>query len=258
VQDVHATALVDPKARLGENVRIGPWSSVGPEVSLGDGVEVAPHVVVTGRTTVGARTKIFPFAAVGGEPQDKTFAGEATELVIGADNVIREHVTIHVGTPRGGGSTRVGDDNLIMNGCHVGHDCHIGSHGIFAAFTGLAGHVVVEDHVVLGAYTGVHQYARIGESVMAAANAKISKDCAPYSLIAGDRARLVGVNVVGLRRRGFPPETMRAIRQAFHVLFYSKLRFETALARVREEATESPEVQRLVAFLEKSERGFTR
>ncbi|MCC6642668.1 MAG: acyl-ACP--UDP-N-acetylglucosamine O-acyltransferase [Deltaproteobacteria bacterium] len=258
MQDVHAAALVDPRARLGEGVRVGPWSIVGPDVTLGDGVEIGPHVVVTGKTTIGPRTRLFPFAAVGGEPQDKSSAGEATELLIGADNVIREHVTIHAGTPRGGGATHVGDDNLIMNGSHIGHDCRVGSHCILAAFTGLAGHVVVEDHVVLGGYTGVHQFARIGESVMAAANAKVSKDCVPFSLIAGDRARLVGVNVVGLRRRGFDPETVRAIRQAFHVLFHSKLRFETALARVREEATGSPEVQRLVAFLEKSERGFTR
>lgn len=258
MQDVHATAVIDPKARLGAGVRIGAYSVIGPEVVLGDGVEVGSHVVVTGRTSIGARTKIFPFAAVGGEPQDRGFAGESTELVIGTDNVIREHVTIHVGTPRGGGCTRIGDDNLIMNGSHIGHDCRLGSHCIFAAFTGLAGHVVVEDHVVLGGYTGIHQYARVGESVMAAANAKVSKDCAPFSLIAGDRARLVGVNVVGLKRRGFPPETVRAIRQAFHVLFFSKLRFETALARVREEAGDGPEVRRLVAFLEKSERGFTR
>jgi UDP-N-acetylglucosamine acyltransferase len=256
--DLHATAIVEPKATLGRNVRVGAYSMVGPDVVLEDDVEVGAHVVVTGRTTVGPRTRIFPFAAIGGDPQDKTFAGESTELVIGADNVIREHVTIHVGTPRGGGSTRIGDDNLIMNSIHIGHDCRVGSHCIFAAFTGLAGHVVVEDYVVLGAYTGVHQYARVGESVMAAANAKISKDCAPFSLIAGDRARLVGVNTVGLKRRGFSAEVMREVRNAFHVLFFSKLRFETALARVRETAAGSAEVQRLIAFLEKSERGFTR
>jgi len=258
MQDVHATAIVDPAARLGADVSIGPWSVVGPDVVLEDGVQVASHVVVSGRTSIGPRTRLFPFSAVGGEPQDKSFAGEATELVIGADNVIREHVTIHVGTPKGGGCTRIGDDNLIMNGCHVGHDCRIGSHNIFAAFTGLAGHVVVEDHAVLAAYTGVHQFARIGESVMCAANAKISKDCAPFSLVAGDRARLAGVNVVGLRRRGFSAQTVREIRRAFHVLFFSKLRFETALARVREEGMAAPEVQRLITFLEKSERGFTR
>lgn len=256
--DVHATAIVDPKARLGENVRIGPWSMVGPDVVLEDGVEVGPHAVVTGRTTIGERTRIFPFAAIGGDPQDKSFQGEATELVIGCDNVIREHVTIHVGTKRGGGCTRVGDDNLIMNGSHIGHDCRVGSHCIFAAFTGLAGHVTVQDHVVLGAYVGVHQFVRIGESVMAAANAKVSKDCVPFSLVAGDRARLVGVNVVGLRRRAFPAEATQRIRHAFRVLFYSKLRFAPALARVREEAGVCAEVQRLVDFLDKSERGFTR
>lgn len=256
--EIHATAIVDPGARLGARVKVGPYSIVGRDVVLADDVALGPHVVVSGRTTVGARTRISPFAAVGGEPQDKSFAGEATELVIGCDNVIREHVTIHVGTPRGGGCTRIGDDNLIMNGAHVAHDCHVGSHCILAGYVGLAGHAVVEDHAVLGAYVGIHQFARVGESVMCAANSMVSKDCAPFSLIAGDRARLVGVNTVGLRRRGFSPEAMRDVRQAFHVLFFSKLRFETALARVRSELAGSPEVRRVVAFLEKSERGFTR
>lgn len=255
---VHPTAIVDPKARIGENVRIGAYATIGPDVVLGDDVEVAAHAVLSGRTTVGARTRIFSFAAVGGEPQDKAFAGDSTELVIGTDNVIREHVTIHVGTPKGGGCTRIGDDNLIMNSVHVAHDCRVGSHCILAGFTGLAGHAVIEDYAVLGGYVGIHQYARVGESVMCAANSMVSKDCAPFSLIAGDRARLIGVNVVGLRRRAFSAETTRSIRQAFHVLFFSKLRFEVALARVRAEAAECAEVQRLVAFLEKSERGITR
>ncbi len=255
---VHPTAVVDPRARLADDAEVGPFVLVGPDVELGSAAVVGAHAVVVGRTTIGARTRIFPFAAVGGDPQDRSFAGEPTRLEIGADNVIREHVTIHLGTPKGGGCTRIGDDNLIMNGAHVAHDCQIGSHTILASFTGLAGHVVVEDYAVLGAYTGVHQFSRVGESVMSAANAKLSQDAPPFSMVAGDRARLVGVNSVGLKRRGLSAETRESIKRAFHLIFFSKLRLEPALARVREELGDSPEVARLVAFLEKSERGFCR
>jgi UDP-N-acetylglucosamine acyltransferase len=255
---VHPTAVVDPRARLADDAEVGPFALVGPDVELGAAAVVGAHAVVVGRTTIGPRTRIFSFAAVGGDPQDRSFAGEPTRLEIGADNVIREHVTIHLGTPKGGGCTRIGDDNLIMNGAHVAHDCQIGSHTILASFTGLAGHVVVEDYAVLGAYTGVHQFSRVGESVMSAANAKLSQDAPPFSMVAGDRARLVGVNSVGLKRRGLSPDAREAIKRAFHLIFFSKLRLEPALARVREELGGSPEVARLVAFLEKSERGFCR
>lgn len=255
---VHPSAVVDPRARLAVDVEVGPFALVGPDVELGPGAVVGAHAVVVGRSTIGARTRIYPFAAVGGDPQDRSFAGEPTRLEIGSDNVIREHVTIHLGTPKGGGCTRLGDDNLIMNGVHVAHDCQIGSHTILASFTGLAGHVVIEDYSVLGAYTGVHQFSRVGESVMSAANAKLSQDAPPFSMVAGDRARLVGMNTVGLKRRGFSPETREQIKRAFHLIFFSKLRLEPALARVREELGDVPEVARLVAFLEKSERGFCR
>jgi UDP-N-acetylglucosamine acyltransferase len=258
VSEVHPTAQVDPRARIAGGVRIGACSVVGPDVSLAEGVEIGPHVVVVGRTRIGARTRIFPFAAVGGEPQDKGFAGEPTELELGADNVIREHVTIHTGTKKGGGCTRIGDDNLIMNGVHVAHDCQIGSHTIIASFSGLAGHVAVDDYAVLGAYTGVHQFCRVGESVMCAGNAKLSLDAPPFSMVAGDRARLAGLNTVGLKRRGISAEGQRGLKRAYHLLFHSKLRLEPALARVREELGEVPEVARLVRFLEKSERGFCR
>ncbi|MCG8589335.1 MAG: acyl-ACP--UDP-N-acetylglucosamine O-acyltransferase [Proteobacteria bacterium] len=256
--NVHPTATVEAGARLADDVSVGAYAFVGSEVVLAESVVVGPHVVVMGRTSIGARTQVSPFACIGGEPQDKAFAGESTELVIGTDNVLRENVTIHVGTPRGGGCTYLGDDNLIMNGAHIGHDCRVGSHTIIASFSGLAGHVSVEDHAVLGAYTGVHQYTRVGESVMAAANAKISQDAPPFAMIAGDRARLVGINSVGLKRRGVDAETIRALKHAFHLVFHSKLRLEPALARVREELGHVPEVDRLLRFLEKSERGFTR
>ena len=255
---IHPTAVVDPAAKLADDVEVGPLSFVGPGVELGPGVVVANQVSIGGLTRVGARTRIHPFAALGGDPQDKTFAGERTRLEIGADNVIREGATLHVGTPRGGGCTRIGDDNLIMNGAHVAHDCQVVSHVIVASFVGLAGHVVVEDHAVLGAYTGVHQFARVGESVMTAANSMLSQDAPPFAMVAGDRARVAGLNVVGVRRRGLSDEAVRALKRAFHLLFASKLRLETALARVREELPDVPEVARLVRFLESSKRGFCR
>jgi UDP-N-acetylglucosamine acyltransferase len=255
---IHSTAIVDAGAVLADDVEIGAYALVGPEVELAAGVSVGAHASVIGRTRVGARSRIFPYACIGGEPQDKTFAGEATRLEIGSDNVIREHATIHVGTPNGGSCTRIGDDNLIMNTAHIAHDCQIGSHCIIASFCGLAGHVTVGDHVVLGAYTGVHQFSRVGESVMAASNAKLSQDAPPFAMVAGDRARLVGVNRVGLERRDFSQDTVRAVKRAFHILFHSRLRLEPALCRVREELGASPEVQRLVCFIETSKRGFCR
>ncbi len=255
---LHPTATVEPGAKLGEDVEVGPYAVVGCDVELASGARVGPHAVLTGRTFVGERTRVFPGACLGGEPQDRTSAGEPTRLVIGRDNVIREHVTIHAGTPGGAGCTRIGDDNLIMNSAHVAHDCQIGSHAIVASFAGLAGHVVVEDHAVLGAYTGVHQFTRIGESVMTAAGAKLVKDALPFSLVAGDRARWIGLNTVGLRRREFSAETIRDLKRAFHVLFGSRLRLEPALARIRDELSHVPEVARLLRFVETSERGICR
>jgi UDP-N-acetylglucosamine acyltransferase len=258
VARVHPTAVVDPAAKLADDVEVGAFSFVGPGVELGPGVTVANHVSLVGSTRVGARTRIFPFAALGGEPQDKTFTGERTRLEIGVDNVIREGVTLHVGTPKGGGCTRIGDDNLIMNGAHIAHDCQIGSHVIVASFCGLAGHVEVGDWAVLGAYTGVHQFARVGESAMTAANSMLSLDAPPFAMVAGDRARVVGLNSVGLRRRGIDVGTVQALKHAFHLLFTSKLRFETAAARVRGELSDAPEVGRLLRFLESSKRGVCR
>lgn len=255
---VHRSACVESGAVLGEGVRIGAFAYVGPEVELARGVEVGPHATLIGRTRVGPDARVFPHACLGGAPQDRDFRDEATSLAIGARTVIREHVTINVGTVRGGGETRVGDDNFLMNGAHVGHDCQIGDHTIIASFCGLGGHTVVEDHAVLGAYTGLHQHARVGESVMVAGGAKVSRDAPPFTMVAGDRARIVGLNTVGLRRRGFDVQTRRDLKHAFHLIFQSKLRLEEALARVEDEIGGVPEVERLVTFLRKTERGFCR
>jgi UDP-N-acetylglucosamine acyltransferase len=256
--EIHPTACVEDGAILAPDVVVGPFVFIGREVELGAGVEVGSHAALWGRTRVGAGSRIFPHACLGGEPQDQAFEGEATRLEVGVRTVIREHVTIHVGTERGGGCTRVGDDNFIMNNAHVGHDCQIGSHIIIAPYSGLGGHVKVEDFAVLGAYSGVHQYVRVGESVMAAGGTKLSQDAPPFTMVAGDRARLVGLNSVGLRRRGFAPETRRQIKHAFHLIFQSKLLLEDALARVDAEIGGVPEVERLVSFLRKTERGFCR
>jgi UDP-N-acetylglucosamine acyltransferase len=256
--EIHPTAYVEEGAILAADVVVGPFVFIGGEVEIGAGVEVGSHATLIGRTRIGAGSRIFPHACLGGEPQDQAFAGEATRLEIGLRAVIREHVTIHVGTARGGGCTRVGDDNFIMNNAHVGHDCQIGSNTIIAPFSGLGGHVIVEDFAVLGAYTGVHQFVRVGESVMAAGGTKLAMDAPPFTMVAGDRARVVGLNSVGLRRRGFSPKTRTQIKHAFHLIFQSKLLLGVALARVDEEIGGVPEVERLISFLRKTERGFCR
>ena len=225
---------------------------------LGAGVEVRAHALITGRTRIGPGTRVFPFAVLGEEPQDKSFSGEATELVIGAGNVLREHVTIHVGTVKGGGCTRIGDDNFIMNGVHIAHDVQLGSQVIVASQVAIAGHAEVQDYAVIGGLSGVHQHARVGESAMVAALSGVTLDAPPFSLVAGERATLRGINVVGLRRRGFPQEVRREIKQAFHLLFQSRLRLPEAIAKVREAGAKSAEVQRLLAFMEASERGVSR
>jgi UDP-N-acetylglucosamine acyltransferase len=258
VARIHPSAVVEPGAKIAGDVVIGACAVVGPEVELAAGVELRAHAHVCGRTTVGEGTRIFPFAVLGEEPQDKSFSGETTELLVGRDNVIREHATIHVGTQRGGGCTRIGDDNFIMNGVHLGHDTEIGSHCIIASHCAFGGHVLVEDYAVVGGLCGIHQFARVGESAMVAAMSGLSKDVPPFSLVSGHRARVSGINVVGLRRRGFSAEVRAEIKHAFHILFSSKLRLEPAMERLRAEHFESDEAARLLHFLENSERGFCR
>lgn len=255
---LHPTACVEDGAVLATDVVVGAFAFVGAEVEIGSGVEIGAHATLLGRTKIGPGCRIFPHACLGGAPQDREFSGESTSLEIGARTQIREHVTINVGTVGGGRCTRIGDDNFIMNSAHIGHDCQVGNHTIIASFCGLGGHTQVDDFAVLGAYTGLHQYARVGESVMVAGGAKLSLDAPPFTMVAGDRARLVGLNSVGLRRRGFPSKTRSEIKHAFHLIFQSKLRLEDALARVDEEIGAAPEVERLVSFLRKTKRGFCR
>jgi UDP-N-acetylglucosamine acyltransferase len=221
-------------------------------------VVIGSHVTVMGRTSVGSRTRISPFAVIGGEPQVLGATGENTALVIGEDNVIREFSSIHVGSPGGGGCTRIGNGNFILNNVHIAHDCRIGNNCVLASFSALAGHVTLEDHVVFGAMTGVHQFVRIGESAFTAANSMVSKDAVPFAKVAGDRARFVGLNTVGLRRRGFSDEKIATLKHAFHLLFSSKLRLELATDLVKRECGDAPEVAHLLRFIFESARGFIR
>src|SRR5215472_11978325 len=218
---IHPTAIVAPGAMLAETVVIGPYCIVGENVSLGPRVTLRSHVVVDGRTTVGEGTRLFPFASIGLEPQDLKYRGEASELVIGRDNKIREYVTRDPGTLGGGMVTRVGDGCLFMVGTHVAHDCQIGSHVIMANNATLAGHVVVEDCAMLGGLCAVHQYVRIGRHAMIGGMSGVERDVIPYGQVMGDRARLCGLNIIGMQRRGFSREDIQGLRAAYQFLFSS-------------------------------------
>jgi UDP-N-acetylglucosamine acyltransferase len=258
VAKIHPTAVVDPGAKLADDVTVGALSTIGSEVELGAGVEIGPHVCIAGRTRIGERTRIHPFAAIGLTPQVLGFDGRAGELVIGEDNEIREHVSIHVGLPDHGGVTSLGHHNLIQNGFHIAHDCRIGNHCVLAGMSGFAGHCTVEDFAVVGAMSGIHQFVRIGESAFTAGNSIVTKDVPPFAKVAGDRARFLGVNTVNLERRGFEKDRIATIKHAYRLLFQSKLLFEQACARVESELGESPDVRHLLQFLRSSERGFIR
>jgi len=256
VARIHPTAVVDPGAKLADDVEVGPYCVIGGDAELGRGVVLGPHVVVVGRTSIGARSRVHSFAAIGGAPQ--VWGDEpATGLSIGEDNVIREFCSLHAGSDAGGG-TRIGSGNFLLANVHVAHDCRIGDHCVLASLSALAGHVVVEDHAVIGAMVGVHQFCRIGEHSFTGAGTRLSRDVLPFARVAGERARFVGVNAVGLRRRGFAPAKVAELKHAFHVLFHSKLRRAAALERLERECAASPEVRRLLDFVAASRRGITR
>ena len=255
---VHPSAVVDPAAEIDPTAEIGPFCVVGPHVRLAEGVVLRPHAYLTGHTEIGPETTIFSFSSIGEDPQDRKYKGEPVRVIIGARNRIREHVTITAGTAGGGGVTSIGDDCMLLIGTHIGHDCHIGNHVVASNLVQLAGHVRIEDHVNLGAKTAIHQFARIGAYAMTAACSAVSLDVAPFSLAAGDRAHLVGVNKINLERNGFTPERIESVQRAFRILFRSGLRMRDACSRVREELADSTDAEQLVAFLEKSERGFCR
>ncbi len=230
---IHATAVVDSKAELASDVVVGPYTVIGPNVKIGAGTKIGSHTVIEGCTTIGQENNFAHFAAIGGPPQDMKYRGEPTQLIIGDRNTVREFTTIHTGTTQDVGITRVGNDNWIMAYVHIAHDCQIGSNAIFASNAQIAGHVQVDDWAILGGMSGVHQFVRIGQHAMLGGASALVQDIPPFVIAAGDKASPHGINVEGLKRRGFSSETISALRQAYKVLYKEGLSFEEAKIEIQ-------------------------
>jgi len=246
--DIHPTAVIEDGAQIGEGCKIGPFCVIGPEVVLGARVELKSHVVIGGDTAVGAETVIFPFAVIGEIPQDLKFDGEPTRLRIGMRNRIREHVTMNLGTVQGGGETRIGDDGLFMAGCHIAHDAQVGDRVIVVNSSAIAGHCVIEDDVIIGGLSGVHQWVRVGQGAIVGAVTMVTKDVVPHGLVQGPRGVLDGLNLVGLKRKGVDRADITALRAAFQMLKDGEGTFQDRANRLAEES-DSPFVQQMVQFI---------
>lgn len=253
--NIHPTAVVSPKARLGYDCFVGPYSIIGDEVEIGDGVRLESHCVIDGRTTIGAETHVFPFVSIGLASQDLKYKGEPSETRIGKRNKIREFVTIHRGTAGGGMLTKTGDDCLIMAQAHVAHDCLLGDGVIMANAATLAGHVVIEDGANIGAYSGVHQFCRVGREAYVGGYSVVVKDALPFALTVGNHATCYGLNITGMKRRGYSRAVIDSLHHAFHLLLSAKLNTTQAVERIREELSGSEEVAYLLNFIESSQRG---
>lgn len=256
---VHATAVVDPASRIDPSAEIGPYCVVGPDVEIGPRTRLMAHVFVDGPSRIGEDNVFFPFSTVGVAPQDLKYKGERSETVIGSRNRIREFVSIHRGTEGGGMITSIGDDNLLMAYVHVAHDVRIANHVVIGNGVGFAGHVVVEDWAWMGAMSGVHQFCRIGRHAIVGAGSIVTQDILPFSSTVSPREiKVFGANATGLQRRGFSAETVEALHKAFRLLTRSKLNTSQAVERIRAEVAQTPEVEELLAFIAKSERGFVK
>jgi len=255
---IDSRAVIEPGAEIGENVSIGPFSIVSGNVSIGDGTWIGPHVVISGRTRIGRNNRIYQFSSVGEAPQHLGYAGEDTVVEIGDGNTIREYVTINRGTGEGGGVTRIGDDNFLMAYVHIAHDCFIGSQTIFANCASLAGHVEVGNRAILGGFTLVHQFCRVGVHSITGIGCVCLQDVPPFVVAAGNRAQPHGINVKGLRRRGFSEDEITALKRAYRTLYRSDLLLTEARARIKREGAGFPTVVELAEFLEGSERGIIR
>jgi UDP-N-acetylglucosamine acyltransferase len=255
---IHSTAIVHPAARIDEDVEIGPYAVIGEHVSVASGTKIGPHTVIEGWTEIGRDNQIFQFASIGAAPQDLKFHGEKTFLRLGERNIVREFVTLHRGTESGGGETVIGNDNLFLAYSHVAHDCLVGNRVILSNGANLAGHVMVDDFAILSGLCAVHQFTRIGAHAMVAGGAMVNQDVAPYTIVQGDRAKTVGINLVGLQRRGYSEEAVRTIKKAYKLVFRSRLRLEDALERISQELGEGPELRVFTDFIRLSQRGITR
>ena len=256
---IHTTAIIHPGARIGSNVGIGPYSIVGDNVEIGEGCHIGSHVIIDGPTRLGKNNRIYHHCSIGANPQDKKYNAEAdSALEIGNDNTIREFCSINRGTAGGGGTTRLGDRNWIMAYVHIAHDCIIGHANTLANNTTLAGHVTVDDHVILGGFTGIHQFCRLGSHSFAAIASVITRDVPPYVLVAGNTAEPTGLNREGLKRIGMEPARIDVLRQAYRILYREGLLLKDALARLDTLGTDFPEVAAFAAFIRGSERGIVR
>ena len=256
---IHPHALIDPKAELDSDVEVGYYSIIGADVQIAAGTWIGPHVVIKGPTRIGRDNKIYQFASLGEDPQDKKYRGERqTRLEIGDRNEIREYCTMNRGTVQGGGVTRIGDDNWIMAYFHIAHDCQVGSQTIFANGASLAGHVRIEDYVILGGFTLVHQFCAMGAHSFSGASTLILKDVPPFVTVWGNRAEAYGINKEGLKRRGFSSDTIRALHQAYKIIYKQNLTTEQAIENLKELSDKYPEVRQMVTFLQQSKRGIVR
>ncbi len=256
---IHPTAVIDPGARLGEGVSVGAFTLVGPDVEIGDRCQIGPHCSFAGPTRIGRNNRFIGHVAVGGEPQDKKFSGERTELVIGNGNVFREFVTLNRGTGNGGGVTRIGDDNWMLAYTHVAHDCIVGNHCIFSNNTTLAGHVTVGDWVIISGFAGAHQFCRIGDHAFLGMGARANGDVTPFTMVGGNSiGRPRGINSEGLKRRGFSPERIAAIKRAYRTLFVAGLPLAEAREQLAQQALDSEDVRLLLDFIGSGERPLLR
>ncbi len=256
---IHSTAIIHPQARIAESAEIGPYCVIGEEVEIGGGTRLLAHVYVEGPIQIGEQNVFHPYSTVGVAPQDLKYHGERSETRIGSRNLVREFVSIHRGTEGGGGLTCLGDDNLLQAYAHVAHDCRVGSHCILSHSATLGGHVTIEDYAVVGAHSGVHQFCTLGSHSYVGGYSVITQDVMPFSLVVTERgARTFGVNKVGLERRGFSKETIQALHKAFRVLTKSGLNTQQAVEKIRAESETDERLERLLAFIERSERGIVK
>jgi UDP-N-acetylglucosamine acyltransferase len=256
---IHPTAIIDPKAQIAEGVEIGPYSVIEKDVSIGKGTKIGPHVVIREGTEIGKECQISQFASIGEAPQFVGYRGEKTFLQIGDHNIIREFVTLHRGTIKGGGRTVIGNENFIMAYSHVAHDCQIGNQVVMANGATLAGHILIEDFAIIGGLSAIHQFCQVGAYAIIGGLSGVLMDIPPYTKAQGDRAKLFGLNTVGLRRANFSEETLKALKKAYRIIFRSGLTLEKAMKQVGEdEISQTPEVQHLLQFIQRSKRGISR
>jgi UDP-N-acetylglucosamine acyltransferase len=256
---IHSTAIVHPKASLADDVEVGPFCLIGEHVTIGKGTRLLSHVTVDGWTEIGERNELYPFASIGGPPQHLGYKGEPTKVIIGHDNILREYVTVNRATVQGGGTTTIGSKNFLMAYVHIAHDCHLGSHLILANAASLAGHITIDDHAIIGGLTGIHQHVRVGSYSMVGGCCGIVQDLPPFMRAAGGyRARMYGLNSVGLRRHGFSTDRISVLKRAYDMLFRSGHRIAEAARLAKAEFGDQPDVMTVLGFLEGTKRGICR